>query len=126
MQVNRVDHVSFKVRDLGRSQRFYGELLGLELIPRPDFGIPGAWYDAGGAQVHLIAAPDAADLEAPSSVLSPLANHSAFAIDDYEKTLEALQSRGVEVLPTSPEQGQMWILDPDGNVIELIASGSRR
>ncbi|RMF20278.1 MAG: hypothetical protein D6760_11870, partial [Deltaproteobacteria bacterium] len=53
--------------------------------------------------------------------LSPYAVHAALAIDDYEATLRELEAAGVEVLATSAAVGQMWIEDPDGNVIELIA-----
>ena len=48
------------------------------------------------------------------------------SIDDYEKTLAFLEERGLEVLSTSPENGQMWIADPDGHVIELIDPQARR
>jgi catechol 2,3-dioxygenase-like lactoylglutathione lyase family enzyme len=120
--VGRVHHISFRVRDLERSRRFYGDLLGLEEIPRPDFGVPGIWYDAGGTQVHLIRAPEGMHPPAHDDGISPLANHSAFAIADYVATREQLRARGVAVLETSATQGQMWIRDPDGNVIELIAA----
>ena len=43
------------------------------------------------------------------------------AIEDYGATLEALRGHGLEVLETGPERGQLWVADPDGNVIELIA-----
>ncbi len=36
-----VNHVSFPVRDLAAALGFYRDLLGLETIPRPDFGIDG-------------------------------------------------------------------------------------
>ena len=76
--------------------------------------------------MHLIQKPAGADVGRPPAALTPLANHQAFAIEDYGKTLEALRQRGVEVLETRPEVGQMWIRDPDGNVIELIAAAARR
>ncbi len=123
MLANGVHHLSFTVTDLQRSRAFYEGIMGLETVPRPDFGIGGVWYSAGNAQIHLI------ELKGPdkqAAKLSPLANHNAFAIDDYQKVLEQLNNRGVEVLETSPEQGQMWIHDPDGNVIELIAPGTMR
>lgn len=117
-----VHHVSFLVRDLESSRRFYEELLGLEPIPRPDLGLPGVWYRAGAAELHLITAPEGIELEPTSRKLSPLANHCAFAIDDYAATRGALEARGLAVVETGPEQGQMWVQDPDGNVIELIAA----
>ena len=50
-----------------------------------------------------------------------MANHQAFSVADYQKTLDHLKSKGLEVLETSPERGQMWVRDPDGHIIELIA-----
>lgn len=125
MIAKSVHHISFSVSDLERSRRFYAGVLGLAEIPRPDIGVPGAWYRAGDSEVHLIARPAGADVGRAPGGLSPLANHQAFAVDDYQKCLEHLQARGIEVLTTSPERGQMWIRDPDGNVIELIAAERR-
>ena len=122
----RVDHLSFAVADLERSRRFYEDVLGLEEIPRPDFGLPGIWYRAGNAQVHLIQTPEGADVGTRPAKLSPLANHNAFAVDDYTKTLDLLLAKGVEVFETSALVGQMWIRDPDGNIFELIAQDARR
>ena len=115
-------HVSFSVRDLERSKRFYEGVLELEPLPRPEFGIAGAWYRAGNVQLHLIARPEGGLPSPAASAFSPIANHTAFAIDDYAKTLELLRARGAEVLEMRPGLGpQMWIQDPDGNVIELTA-----
>lgn len=126
MITRRVDHLSYAVTDLERSRPFYEDVLGLEEIPRPDFGLPGVWYRAGDSQVHLIQAPEGADIGRRPAALSPLANHNAFAVDDYTKTLDRLKARGVEVFETNPEVGQMWIRDPDGNIFELIAQDVRR
>ena len=116
-----VHHLSFTVKNLERSREFYEGVMGLSTIERPDMGIGGVWYEAGNAEVHLIELPSGTPHASPAEKLTPLANHNAFAIDDYAKTLEYLKSKDVEVLETSPERGQMWIRDPDGNVIELIA-----
>jgi glyoxylase I family protein len=121
MTARRVDHVSFAVRDLERSLAFYRDVLGLPLAPRPDLGFPGAWLQAGDAQVHLIQVPADFDAGSPPPALNPLAGHAAFGIDDYEETLAALRARGLEVLALGAEAGQMWVRDPDGHVIELIA-----
>jgi catechol 2,3-dioxygenase-like lactoylglutathione lyase family enzyme len=124
MLVGRLHHASFPVRDLDKSKHFYGEVLGLEEIDRPDFGFAGAWYSAGrgsGCEVHLIVPDDGfGDIGAAPSGLNPMAVHTAFAIDDYDRAVERFASHDVEVLGFGRDAGQMWVKDPDGNMIELI------
>ena len=56
-------HMSFPVKDLDRSRRFYEDVLGLRTIPRPDMGsLGGVWYAAGDCEVHLIELPEGADV----------------------------------------------------------------
>ena len=121
MIARRVDHVSFAVRNLDRSLAFYRDVLGLTLAPRPDLGIPGAWLQAGDAQVHLIEVPADFDGGSLPPTLNPTAGHTAFGIDDYDTALAALQAHGLDVLALGAAAGQMWVKDPDGHVIELIA-----
>jgi glyoxylase I family protein len=116
------------VRDLARALGFYRDLLGLEILPRPDFGIDGAWLGAGNAQIHLIATMEGMQVDTPPPTLNPAASHLAFTIDDYAATLARVQAASLEVLAAGPEVGQMWVRDPDGHVIELIdaAAAARR
>ena len=119
MQVKRAHHVSFTVADLERARGFYEKLLGLAPIERPDFGFPGAWYQAGDVQVHLIERPADPDADAAPGP-NPLENHVAFEIDDYAAVHADLLARGLPVAGLGPEMGQMFLRDPDRNVIELI------
>jgi len=115
-------HMSFPVTDLERSRAFYEGVLGLETIPRPDLGaLRGIWYGAGSCEVHLIETPDGVDVGSPPPALNPMARHSAFAVVDYDETLAHLQTHGLDVLE-SRRSGQMWVCDPDGNILELIVS----
>ena len=116
-----MSHVSFPVRDLARALTYYRDLLGFAEIPRPELGEPGAWLRAGDAEVHLIAGVEGLPLGAPPPVLNPAAQHIAFRIDDYDAAAARLRERGLDVLESGAAAGQMWVQDPDGHVIELIA-----
>lgn len=121
MIARRVDHVSFAVRDLARSLAFYQDVLGLQPVPRPDLGIPGAWLQAGDSQVHLLEVPSDFEGGTPPPHLNPAAGHAAFSIDDYDAALATLERHGLDILALGPTAGQMWVKDPDGHIIELIA-----
>lgn len=109
-----VHHVSLDVADVDAAARFYGDVLGLTPIDRPDFGFPGAWFEANGTQIHLIEVPAH---EAPTS------QHFAFRVDDVDAVVATLVDRGVEV--SGPSAGfagagrQAFLKDPSGNLIEL-------
>lgn len=118
----RIDHVSFAVRDLALSLVFYRDLLGLAPAPRPDLGFAGAWLTIGEAQIHLLEVPEGFDGGTPPPALNPMASHAAFAIDDYEAAAARLKARGLEVFEIG-NGFQMWVKDPDGNIIEFISAG---
>lgn len=122
MKILRSHHVSFSVADLARSRHFYGSLLGLEEIPRPAMGLDGAWYRAGDGEIHLIARPPGADVGTPPPRATPLANHTALQVDDYDAAVAHLRAHGHEPIEAGRANGQLWIADPDGNVIELIVA----
>jgi catechol 2,3-dioxygenase-like lactoylglutathione lyase family enzyme len=125
MKVKRAHHVSLCVSNIERSRRFYSDVLGLEEIERPDFGFPGAWYQAGDVQVHLITVPDGVDVGRTPEQLTPLAAHTAFEVEDYEAMHQHLEGNDMKVVGLGAKVGQMFVQDPDGNVIELIQPGGR-
>ena len=113
-------HVSLCVTDLVQAREFYGALLGLPEIERPDLGISGTWYQAGSVQLHLIQTPEGMDLGSPAAKASPIANHIAFEIDDYAEVKSRLDSAGLDVIALGSERGQLFVRDPHGNMIEFI------
>ena len=123
MQIVRGHHFSFTVGDLETSRRFYEEVLGLRRISRPDFGIPGIWYQVGETQIHLIERPAAAGTS--RTALTPLANHSAMEIASYEAAVSALRGAGIDFLELGGGSRQLFLRDPDGNTIELIEPGGQ-
>lgn len=120
MLTQAAHHYSIDVSDVEASRRFYGELLGLAEIERPDFGVPGAWYQAGAVQLHLIQVPQGIDVGSHSPSLTPMSPHIAFEVDSYERVEAELHAAGIEVMAFGPISGQMFVRDPDGNTIEFI------
>lgn len=111
MNVVGVHHVSIGVSDVDAAVEFYG-WLGLTLLPRPDFGFPGAWLQAGGQQVHLIG----------TDVVPPgIENHYAFQVEDLDACVVELAAHGVPARRSgTPGAGrQAFVQDPSGNVVEL-------
>ena len=55
MKIAAVLHVSLLVSDLDESLRFYVDTLGLNPdTGRPDLDFPGAWFQLGDQQLHLL------------------------------------------------------------------------
>ncbi|MFT7686198.1 MAG: glyoxylase I family protein [Candidatus Azotimanducaceae bacterium] len=121
----KAHHTSFPVKDIVVSVAFYRDVLCLTEIPRPEiFKFPGAWFQAGACQVHLIQIIEGDDVGTPPMSINPRGRHSAFSVSDYEETLVYFKDKGIEVFETNVDMGQMWIKDPDGHVLEFIAISS--
>ena len=117
-----LDHVSITVHDFDEARPFYEGVLGLEQDPaRPGFGIAGAWYIVGQSQIHLIQEPEGAELGTKAPKLTPMAAHLALRVDDYDAAVAHFKQHDIEVFETSAENGQLWVRDPSGNIIELIS-----
>ena len=121
-------HVSVCVTDLAKAKHFYGDVLALREVPRPDLGFPGAWYAVGAAQeLHLIVHPPAKSLRGTRDI-DGRDGHFAFRVADYDETLARLRAHDIAVIE-SPRNATPWaqiyVTDPDGNVIELNVERSR-
>ncbi|WP_274651372.1 VOC family protein [Paenibacillus humicola] len=124
IQHEGIHHVSIIVTDLQQAKTFYEEIIGLKEIERPPFDFPGAWYaiGPGGQQLHLIV-HNGETLR--SSGIDTRDGHFAIRVADFEATLDWLRQRGVEhkANPNSITGfGQIYVTDPDRNVIELNAA----
>jgi catechol 2,3-dioxygenase-like lactoylglutathione lyase family enzyme len=114
-------HVSLTVTDLERAKNFYGKILGLKEIPRPDFDFPGAWYEIEGQQVHLIVEPTSQTIR-PDKGLYSREGHFALRVENYYEALNWLKQNQVEILEKPDGKSgfaQIFCADPDGNLIEL-------
>jgi glyoxylase I family protein len=119
MQIESIDHAALNVRDMERARPFYEGILGLRRADRPEMGLPGAWYQIGQSQLHLIQTPEGVDVGTRPESLSPIAGHLALRVDDFEAARKRFAEHDIEALDLGPEGDQFWVRDPDGNTIEI-------
>jgi catechol 2,3-dioxygenase-like lactoylglutathione lyase family enzyme len=124
IEIDSIHHTAVIVTDLDRAKQFYGGVLGLRELPRPAFGFGGAWYRVGTHQeLHLIVYPEARVVRGTTAI-DPRDGHFAMRVASYRDTLNHLRAHGVayRAQPMNPTAwAQIYVTDPDGNVIELNA-----
>lgn len=126
-----LDHASVAVTDLDRSRRFYRDVLGLTEVERPAYPVAGAWFQvAGGGMVHLSVVEH--PIDNPDGPIDSRERHFALRVDDFAATLESLRALGydedaegalhIQLNPyTIAGVAQIYLRDPDGNLVELNA-----
>lgn len=114
-------HFTLLTRDIERAAAFYEGVLGLTRKTRPNFGIPGIWYDVAGQELHLVETPDVPPLNE---------GHPAFEVADIRATVaacrEAVGAKVRDDVFVRPHDNSLsaFILDPDGNLLELCSHGA--
>ena len=116
-EIEKLEHVTVRVRDLDESERFYTEIVGLRSGPRPPFPFPGAWLYAGEVPiVHLVAGrPAAGDTTGAVDHIGLVATDPAAFIARCDGNRVAYEEREVPGLGLR----QIFVRDPNGLRIEL-------
>lgn len=124
--VRQIDHVTFVVKDLAASHRFYAELLGMASVPRPAFSFQGQWFQAGSTLIHTILEHDQSGPAGLFSSPSTRSQHLAFLVEDARAYGAWLSMQGVPLVsgPKRRPDGawQTFVHDPDGHLVELTSS----
>lgn len=98
------------------ARRFYGGLLGMTEIAKPEelARRGGCWFESGTVQLHLGVE---ADFRAAKKA------HPALRCRDYDSLIAQLRAAGIDVKDdhSIPGVRRCHISDPFGNRIELIA-----
>src|SRR4051794_30108080 len=123
LTVMRLSHVNLTLprgsEDAAR--RFYGELLGLEEVPKPEAlrARGGVWFDAGGLDLHLSAVDDQRGPDAQ--------RHVGLETDDVGGVRARLEAAGVAIDPGRPAPWERFsVRDPFGTRLETPAAGGLR
>ncbi|MFI5282306.1 MAG: VOC family protein [Candidatus Dormibacterales bacterium] len=119
----RLNHVSVSASDMDASIRFYEEVFGLKRMPTPNFGFPTCWLKVGDQQLHLFQRAGSA----------PVHHHFALAVADFEAVYRKAQalrafdeSTGGHIRELPDGSVQMYLRDPDGNLVEVDFPDSGR
>ena len=104
----------------GEARRFFGELLGLEELEKPEplRSRGGAWFAlAGGGQLHVgVEQPFA-----PARKAHPAFRVSPAELDEFAQRLESAGEE-VEWDDALPGVRRFYTADPWGNRLELLAT----
>jgi catechol 2,3-dioxygenase-like lactoylglutathione lyase family enzyme len=116
MRVLGIDHVQVAAPPgcEEEARAFYGDLLGLEEVPKPQT-LPdqaGCWFRAGAQELHV-------GVEEPFTPARKA--HPSIVVDDLAALMARLRASGSEVRPdgTLPGIERCHIDDPFGNRLEL-------
>ncbi len=120
MPIVGIDHVQVAApRDEdseAKARAFYGELLGMQEIEKPDSLKPngGVWFSLGLGQLHI-------GLEEPFSPARKA--HPALIVDDLQQLRARLHDAGIHLTEAQdiPGVDRFHVHDPFGNRIELMA-----
>ncbi|MCM3129807.1 MULTISPECIES: VOC family protein [unclassified Paenibacillus] len=123
LEMERIHHVSLAVRDIERAHAFYSEKLKFKQLERPPFNSTGVWYAIGEhQQLHLLEHPAGDTLRERG--IDTTDGHFAIWVKSHKATIEWLESQNIpyEARPDSVAGfAQIFILDPDHNIIEFGA-----
>lgn len=119
MQIDHeINHLNIMTHDMDRMAKFYGEVLGFKVGWRPDFPSKGAWMYLGDKPlIHLV------EIEQERRSIEPRVSHFAFTgtgILEFADNLKRLDIPFATRSVPNSELVQVVLLDPDGNVFEIL------
>ncbi len=115
--IDGIDHVQLAAPSgcEAAARRFFGELLGLDEIAKPESlrSRGGVWFQVGAQQLHV-------GVEAEFTPARKA--HPAFSVSQYDELQKRLRAAGVEVTDDGSIPGlrRCYVADPWGNRIELV------
>jgi catechol 2,3-dioxygenase-like lactoylglutathione lyase family enzyme len=119
IDIEAIDHVQVTVpRSVEEAAKhFYGVVLGLERVPKPEGNARGgAWYQKGDVQVHLSLEEDVLASNSASR------RHVCYRVADLAGAERSFREAGVEIIAdTQPVDGwaRFYVRDPGGNRLEI-------
>lgn len=118
MAIVGLDHYALLSSDPERTTRFYSDIVGLKVGPRPTLSFPGVWLYAGDYPiVHVIF-----DKAIPTKETGAVDHLAFIAKGSVAETLATLEKHGIEFTSRVIERTgvtQVFFRDPDNVGVEL-------
>lgn len=117
MKLIALDHVQLAMPpgEEARAEAFYAGVLGMEVVPKPEpmRAAGGAWFRAGGVELHLGVEADFRPARKA---------HPALRVDGVDAYAAACEAAGhpVQWDARYPGVRHFYVADPFGNRIELM------
>jgi catechol 2,3-dioxygenase len=130
MRIQELGHVVLYVTNLGRSVSFYRDVLGFPEVGRMQLSEGGAVAFSSGRTHHELLLIEVGGEPNKSQTIQPGLYHIGFKIgdspNDLKQVYQELKTKGVPIVGASDHAvtHSLYILDPDGNEIELYADVS--
>ena len=112
-------HVTVRSADLEQTRRFYCDLLGMRIGPRPAIPVPGHWFYVGSEAVVHVLPRQAGPAPGPQGPI----DHFAFKAENrpaFEQRLRAAGQPFEIGRLADTDTWQIFLDDPDGARVELI------
>ena len=116
-------HTRFRVTDMGRSVRFYSDILGMEVVERKTSPrgsqLVFLRFPETDCALELCSFPDSGTVDVPEDLV-----HLAFQVQDLKMCVDKLESAGIPITEGPVEMGGgtrfIFTEDPDKYEIELM------
>jgi catechol 2,3-dioxygenase len=125
MEVKELGHLVLYVRDVERSAAFYGDVLGWKAVFPATPGVPAAAFSSGRTHHELLLIEVGEEAAAQPTGRRLGLYHFGLKVGDSDDELRAVVSRlkavGVPIVGASDHTvtHSLYVLDPDGNEVEL-------
>ena len=124
VRVKHIHHMNLVVNDLEKARDFYGRILGLSAIKRPNIDQPGLWFGCEANELHISLKPEVkggrTNLSLHGQERGKEGRHVAVTMDgSLDDIAKHLEGEGVPYVRGTAGLPQIFCEDPSGNFIEL-------